>query len=113
MFYCICKLMSVKNTGIPPPDAVFIILTLFLGSSVVEQATVNRLAVGSNPTRGAILYKRPRSGSQKTLFLSLPIIYSEEIKVQPGDMVAPLIFMPDEKRPGVSLSLVPDQGPYL
>ncbi|KAF0178790.1 MAG: hypothetical protein FD124_2150 [Alphaproteobacteria bacterium] len=27
---------------------------LFLGSSVVEQSTVNRLVVGSNPTRGAI-----------------------------------------------------------
>ncbi len=28
--------------------------TMFPGSSVVEQATVNRLAVGSNPTQGAI-----------------------------------------------------------
>src|SRR5690606_9542979 len=27
---------------------------LFRGSSVVEQPTVNRLVVGSNPTRGAI-----------------------------------------------------------
>ncbi len=29
----------------------------FLGSSVVEQLAVNQLVVGSNPTRGAILYK--------------------------------------------------------
>jgi hypothetical protein len=27
---------------------------LILGSSAVEQSTVNRLVVGSNPTRGAI-----------------------------------------------------------
>ena len=30
-------------------------LPLFPGSSAVEQATVNRLAGGSNPSRGAIL----------------------------------------------------------
>jgi hypothetical protein len=30
----------------------------FLGSSVVEQLAVNQLVVGSNPTRGAILYKK-------------------------------------------------------
>ena len=30
---------------------------VFLGSSVVEQPAVNRLVVGSNPTRGAILFK--------------------------------------------------------
>ncbi len=28
--------------------------SIFLGSSAVEQATVNRLAAGSNPARGAI-----------------------------------------------------------
>ena len=28
---------------------------MFLGSSAVERAAVNRLVVGSNPTRGAIL----------------------------------------------------------
>ena len=31
--------------------------TLFPGSSVVEQATVNRLVAGSNPARGAIFSK--------------------------------------------------------
>ena len=30
------------------------LLTLFPGSSAVEQTTVNRLAGGSNPSRGAI-----------------------------------------------------------
>lgn len=30
----------------------------FLGSSVVEQATVNRLVAGSNPARGAIFTKK-------------------------------------------------------
>ena len=30
---------------------------LFPGSSAVEQTTVNRLAGGSNPSRGAIIYK--------------------------------------------------------
>ena len=34
------------------------LLTLFPGSSAVEQTTVNRLAGGSNPSRGAILYKK-------------------------------------------------------
>ena len=34
---------------------------LFRGSSVVERSAVNRLVVGSNPTRGAIL--KPRSGA--------------------------------------------------
>jgi hypothetical protein len=29
---------------------------MFLGSSVVEHPTVNRMVVGSNPTRGAILF---------------------------------------------------------
>ena len=33
------------------------LLKLFPGSSAVEQTTVNRLAGGSNPSRGAILYK--------------------------------------------------------
>ena len=32
-------------------------LTLFPGSSVVEQAAVNRLVGGSNPSRGAISQK--------------------------------------------------------
>ena len=32
-------------------------IKLFPGSSAVEQTTVNRLAGGSNPSRGAILYK--------------------------------------------------------
>ena len=31
------------------------LFTVFPGSSAVEQATVNRLAGGSNPSRGAIL----------------------------------------------------------
>ena len=30
---------------------------LFPGSSAVEQATVNRLAGGSNPSRGAIIFQ--------------------------------------------------------
>jgi len=30
---------------------------LFPGSSAVEQATVNRLAGGSNPSRGAIFFQ--------------------------------------------------------
>ena len=43
-----------------PPLAIYKILfiidfnELFLGSSVVEQAAVNRLVAGSNPARGAI-----------------------------------------------------------
>jgi hypothetical protein len=38
----------------PPRDGV----RLFRGSSAVEQPAVNRLVVGSNPTRGAICSKR-------------------------------------------------------
>lgn len=40
---------------VAPQERVFLLLqtTIFLGSSVAEQLTVNQLVVGSNPTRGA------------------------------------------------------------
>ncbi len=34
-------------------------MALFRGSSTVEQSTVNRLVVGSNPTRGAEITTPP------------------------------------------------------
>ncbi len=44
---------------------------LFLGSSVVEQAAVNRLVAGSNPARGATLDDRVDLPSYQTVFLAL------------------------------------------
>ena len=39
---------------------------LFLGSSAVEQPAVNRLVVGSNPTRGASFHRAHRSPKRWT-----------------------------------------------
>src|SRR3546814_20478971 len=42
---------------------------VFLGSSAVEQSTVNRPVVGSNPTRGAIFFQSHEKLRQSTLAL--------------------------------------------
>src|SRR3546814_19264450 len=42
---------------------------VFLGSSAVEQSTVNRPVVGSNPTRGAIFFQTHEKLRQSTLAL--------------------------------------------
>lgn len=47
-----CLPLAVMTAIGPPSSSV----PLFRGSSVVEQPTVNRLVVGSNPTRGATPY---------------------------------------------------------
>src|SRR5690349_19904841 len=46
----------IETRSSPPGEHAMI-----LGSSVVEQPAVNRLVVGSNPTRGAIAPAFPRS----------------------------------------------------
>src|SRR4029078_6978346 len=52
--------------------------TAFRGSSVVERPTVNRMVVGSNPTRGA---SKKRHQSQNTIF---PVLTARRPRSQPN-----------------------------
>jgi hypothetical protein len=47
------------GSGLPRRAGEVIRHRIFLDSSAVEQSTVNRLVVGSNPTRGATFPHRP------------------------------------------------------
>ena len=57
---------------------LFASLKIFLGSSVVEQVTVNHLVGGSNPSQGAIFKKTEHS------FIFPKIIHYEEKKTPDG-----------------------------
>ena len=47
---------SPLGSGLTAGSGLFIIYILLLGSSVVEQVTVNHLVAGSNPARAAIIF---------------------------------------------------------
>ena len=62
-------------------------LKIFLGSSVVEQVTVNHLVGGSNPSQGAIFKKMKQS------FVFLKMVYCEGKRTPDGFDNKPFIFL--------------------